>query len=156
MQSCKFTGARVRALASDHLPVEQRLLWCKACMQHLPWHRFVTALESTTRIARGFRSRVAQHTIQSLQGWKHRQFIFCTPGSNTQDCPYKATHPCHTGGLWFWAQEQCTGSRTIASGAFIRFHCRAGVRKILIHTQPVHTCEPKQSRSGSTHAPGAG
>lgn len=38
----------------------------QGCMQHLPWHRFVTALESTTRIARGFRSRVAQHTIQSL------------------------------------------------------------------------------------------
>lgn len=44
MQSRKFAGAHVGAHASDHLPVEQRLLWCKAVCTTCPQHRFVTAL----------------------------------------------------------------------------------------------------------------
>ena len=40
----------------------------------------------------------------------------------------------------------------IASGAFIRFHCRARVKEMLVHTQPMHTYEPNRAGVGAPMA----
>lgn len=62
------------------------------------------------------------------------------------------TQPADTGSV---NRNDTLGMGQSLQALFIRFHCKARVKVMLIQTQPTHTCEAKAEPKRSTYVPGA-